>query len=264
MPPESQVTVVIPCYNCALTIRRAFASVIAQTRLPNQIIFVNDCSTDNTLSVLQTLVAPRKVDITIINLQTNGGPANARNIGIDTSNNDLIAFLDADDTWHSMKLQIQMHFMDENPTCLLSGHRVLYRKEYSHTPVKEVFSCYEITLRRLIFKNYFNTPSVLLRRGSLRFPSDFRYAEDYCFWLSLANDGGQLFFIDSPLGYVHKPFYGHSGLSSSLHLMHKYEMLALSKFRNSMSINRGYFVLSIWFAKIKYLLRIIKSIIRKF
>lgn len=259
MPVISEVTVVVPCYNCEDTIERAFKSILQQTHLPNEIILVNDCSIDNTSLILNDLRAPEEIELIILNLETNKGPARARNIGIERSSNDLIAFLDADDTWHPKKLEIQLRVMTENPQCAISGHIVEYKNESRVSSLKEVYAFREVKFRQLIFKNYFNTPSVIIRRGGLRFPDNFRFAEDYYFWLAIANEGGQLLFIDSVLGFVHKPFYGHSGLSSSLSLMHNYEIIALSCFRKNKHVHPSYVAAAIFFARLKYVVRIFRA-----
>jgi glycosyltransferase involved in cell wall biosynthesis len=260
---HTNLTVVVPCYNCAKTIENAFQSIIDQTRKPNQIILINDCSSDETSFVLKKLAITSNIETIIIELPCNQGPAYARNIGIDRSENNLIAFLDSDDTWHPLKLEIQIEIMEDNPDCALSGHIIKYKNSITQRPLKKVSSVREISFRQLLFKNYFNTPSVVIRRSNLRFPSDFRFSEDYFFWLSIASEGGKLLYINQTLGFVHKPFYGHSGLSAFLKSMHKSEIIALSRFKNNIFPDSGYISAAIFFAKFKYLLRIIKTKMRR-
>src|SRR4051812_11622105 len=95
-------SIVIPAYNAAKTIIASLESCLKQTRLPEEIIVVDDGSTDDTLSILQTRFAK---DVRIISLPKNSGPAAARNAGIATASSRFIVFQDADDVWHPKKLE---------------------------------------------------------------------------------------------------------------------------------------------------------------
>lgn len=97
------VSVVIPTYNYAQFVSEAIDSVLAQT-FPNvEIIVVDDGSTDNTKEVLSGYGAKIKYIF-----QKNKGVSAARNFGVRNSTGDLIAFLDADDTWFPDKIEKQI------------------------------------------------------------------------------------------------------------------------------------------------------------
>lgn len=255
------VAVVVPCYNCEDTIIRAFNSILNQAVLPRQIIMVNDCSTDGTANLIDQLEVLEGIHLRVIHLDKNAGPANARNIGIEESNCEFIAFLDADDTWHPMKIKIQHDVMVGNPDCALSGHKVVFKQHDENIDLMTLPPLCDITFNKLIFKNYFNTPSVMIRRTDLRFPADLRYAEDFYFWLLISSRRGRLIFIDGILGYVHKPFYGHSGLSASLSLMHQFELIVLKRFLKS-DASFVLVCLAMAFARFKYILRLLKAFAR--
>jgi len=129
------VSVVIPCYCCEDTIERAVVSVMSQTALPGEVILVDDASPDHgrTLSKLQELQERfrDKTHIEIIALKNNSGPSVARNAGWGTATQPYIAFLDADDAWHTQKLEIQYEWMKEHPEIALTGHKCLWLKEDS-------------------------------------------------------------------------------------------------------------------------------------
>nr|MBP7400333.1 glycosyltransferase family 2 protein [Chitinophagales bacterium] len=108
-----KVSVIIPVYNAAISIAKTVDSVLYQTLQSFEIILINDASTDNSLEII-TALAQQHAQISIINLQQNGGPGIARNAGIKKAIGKYIAFLDADDTWHSLKLEKQVAFMEAN------------------------------------------------------------------------------------------------------------------------------------------------------
>jgi GT2 family glycosyltransferase len=96
------VSVVIPAYNAASVLPRAIESVLGQTSRPEEVIVVDDGSTDNTAQVA-TQYGP---SITYIR-QDNAGASAARNRGIAEATGEWIAFLDSDDEWLPPKLQYQ-------------------------------------------------------------------------------------------------------------------------------------------------------------
>ncbi len=107
------ISVVIPVRNREHLITRAIESVVAQTLPVDEIIVVNDASTDHTVQVVEGLTKTLN-NLTLISLKENGGAANARNIGIRIAKGNLIAFLDSDDVWHVDKLSKQVKEFEAN------------------------------------------------------------------------------------------------------------------------------------------------------
>jgi glycosyltransferase involved in cell wall biosynthesis len=100
------ISVVIPAYNAASTITNTLNSARAQSHKNLEIVVVDDGSRDSTASLVATIAAqdPR---VRLVR-QTNAGVARARNRGIAETRAELIAFLDADDLWHPLKLERQL------------------------------------------------------------------------------------------------------------------------------------------------------------
>ncbi|WP_092093495.1 glycosyltransferase family 2 protein [Pisciglobus halotolerans] len=107
------VSIIMPTYNSAKYVENAIKSVLAQSYKNFELIIVDDCSKDNTESIVDKYV---KTDIRIkyIKLGINSGPAIARNKGIDLAKGTFISFLDSDDLWFSEKLSKQIKFMKDN------------------------------------------------------------------------------------------------------------------------------------------------------
>lgn len=107
---SSSVSVIMPTYNRGRWLGRAIDSVLAQIRPGDELIVVDDGSTDDTREVLAgfgdrvTCVAGR---------HRGAGPA--RNLGLASARGDLVAFLDSDDAWLPGKLALQRSFMDTRP-----------------------------------------------------------------------------------------------------------------------------------------------------
>jgi glycosyltransferase involved in cell wall biosynthesis len=97
-----KISVVIPAYNAAATIDATIKSVLAQTLAPDEILVVDDGSTDDMFLRLQAY----QPKISVFQ-QSNHGVAHARNFLCGRAAGELIAFLDADDIWHPQYLDTQ-------------------------------------------------------------------------------------------------------------------------------------------------------------
>ena len=120
-PPRASlgVSVIIPAYNAAETIRATLDSVLAQTRPADEILVMDDGSTDQTSEILEAY----KPKIHVFR-QFNGGVSAARNALFARAHGDLIAFLDADDIWHHAYLGVQTEMRKAHPEAAMSftGH----------------------------------------------------------------------------------------------------------------------------------------------
>ena len=103
------ISVVMAAYNAERYIAAALDSILAQTRKPDEIIVVDDGSTDATQTVLQSY----KHNILQINLSHVGG-SQAFNAGISAANGEFLAFLDADDLWEKEKLRNQCILLEKD------------------------------------------------------------------------------------------------------------------------------------------------------
>lgn len=89
---------------------RALKSIQSQSSAVDEVIIVDDASTDTTESIAQ-----RFPEYRYIKLAVNGGAAQARNVGIREAQHDLIAFLDSDDEWHLNKIELQKEQFNRYP-----------------------------------------------------------------------------------------------------------------------------------------------------
>ncbi|MDN6327404.1 MAG: glycosyltransferase family 2 protein [Alkalibacterium sp.] len=229
----ANVSVVIPCYNCSSTIERAIESVKAQTLLPKEVILVEDCSQDNTLAVLNRLKHQSPDGwIKVLSLSENIGAGGARNAGWDIATQRYICFLDSDDAWHPLKIEIQYAWMTDNPKVALTGHayRQIRPSElpvFTKVELHNNLSFSEVSPYNLLFSNRFSTPSVMIKADlPFRFEEGKRYAEDYLLWLQVALSGYKCFRSELKLFFMFKSSYGEAGLSSHLWRMERGELSA--------------------------------------
>jgi glycosyltransferase involved in cell wall biosynthesis len=105
-----KISVLIPAYNSAATIRTTLDSVLCQTGPADEILVMDDGSTDETVRILK-LYEPRIQTFS----QPNSGVSSARNALIARAQGDLIAFIDSDDVWHPRYLELQRKLYERYP-----------------------------------------------------------------------------------------------------------------------------------------------------
>lgn len=191
---ELTVSVVIPAYKATRTIGRALESVFAQSKKPREVVVVDDGSPDD----IATALLPYNEKVTLIR-KINGGAATARNLGIEQSSGDLIAFLDADDYWEPDKLARQLAIFVRYPKVGLVGSRFFSQEPGSTRVIQKagdvnLFGRVLAPKGREIFEvmEEFWTTTVVLRREALgenRFVPGLEPAEDRDLWIRLIASG---------------------------------------------------------------------------
>ena len=229
---QPDISVIIPTYNRAHILPRALDSVLAQTQLPIEIIVVNDGSTDGTKSVLSNYPGLKIID------QQYSGVSAARNIGLEHTNGEWIAFLDSDDEWLPGKLEQQWAAIcnDDKLIChteeiwIRNGKRVNPMKKHQkyggHIYEKCLPLCVISPSSVMIHQSVFNDIGV--------FDESLEVCEDYDLWLRICSKYSVLF-IDEPL--IMK-YGGHEDQLSRKHWgMDRFRVKALEKMIGSGALN---------------------------
>lgn len=197
MENKIDVSVIMPAYNAAAYIAEAVDSVFLQ-QVNWELIIIDDCSTDDTKSVLEEyLQDPRVI---YWKNDTNLGVAASRNLGIQKAAGAYIAFLDADDRWTAGKLESQLRLMQEKNAVLCSTARALMDQKGKLTgkiiPVKE-----KITYKSLLYSNCISMSSAVIKREiAMEFPMEQDYLhEDYILWLMVLKKYGVAYGINEPM-----------------------------------------------------------------
>lgn len=116
--PGDKISVIIPVFNRRNEVLRAIASALGQTLPPDEILVVDDASTDGTPEAVATLHDAR---IRILRHAHNRGAAAARNTGIGAAQGDWVALLDSDDEWDTRKLRLQIDALRRAPPNTLAS-----------------------------------------------------------------------------------------------------------------------------------------------
>jgi glycosyltransferase involved in cell wall biosynthesis len=239
------VSVVIPCHDAAGTLGRALDSVLAQSVRPLEIILVDDASADGTHEML----------LQVVRLAANQGAASARNAGWARARAPWVAFLDADDTWHPRKLELQYGALRQHADAdlLAHGHDFSWaRRDHGGLEMTVISAC------QLLARNRFVTSSVMLRRDApRRFREGQRHMEDHLLWMQMAYDSKKLVMIHRDLVTFHKPAFGAAGLSGDLWAMQRAELGNYLRLHREGHVGRA-LLLSLWlWSSLKFLRRLL-------
>lgn len=209
MHNKKGISVVIPAYNCQLYIKRAIESVLSQTRPADEVIVVDDGSTDGTAEVVGAYGS--KV---ILLQQENAGVSAARNAGIRAASGDWIAFLDADDEWLPDKLDAQDNLFAHHPQLKWGYANFLSQAGNTFNPEHPEWK--EQPPDKLFFDDYFEgycrgffawTGTVIIHRSVFDivglFEAGMKRGQDNDLWYRIAYQYPQVGYLRQPLAVYH-------------------------------------------------------------
>ena len=193
------ISIIMAAYNAENTIEKAILSVIAQTYTQFELIIINDCSSDQTLSIVKRFEALDK-RIFLFNNSCNRGVSYTRRYGLEKARGEWIAILDSDDAWAADKLEKQIRLQKEKNADLIytgsafmdsSGNSIEW---YLHVPL-------EIGYRQLLKQNLISNSSALVRKELYMqyYVSEDNMHEDFAIWLGILKTGRKAYGIDEPL-----------------------------------------------------------------
>lgn len=248
------ISAVIPNYNSERTIAKCLESILNQTEKVNEIIIVDDGSIDKSVAIIKEFIETIDSEVTIILLeQQNAGPSVARNKAVSQATSNHIAFLDSDDVWYPDHIRTVKSFLREN-----NDYKIISTK-YLGAPISYEG---EISFEKILLKNYFLTPCVVLDKDTFvkvgGFNEGMSFAEDYYLWLIiLSKNKGYLIDYVGSVNVDNKNSFGQNGLSSNLRLMHRGVLKCYKNIYSNQLIDFKTYIKIIVFEKIKYMRRIV-------
>ena len=225
----ASVTAIVPTYERAALVARALESIYAQTRPPDEVIVVDDGSTDGTAELVR-----ERFPAALLIQQNNAGVSAARNAGVARASGDWIALLDSDDEWLPRKIERQLAALERDPHPLCHTEEIWIRRGRRVNPMKKHAKQGGRIYRRCLPLCVISPSSALLSRALLEevgtFDADLPVCEDYDLWLRVCARHPVLF-LPEPLIVKHG---GHADqLSRSTPGMDRYRIVALEKMLES-------------------------------
>lgn len=190
------ISVIIPTFNRKNIVNAAIDSVLSQSYPNIELIVVDDGSTDKTVESL--LVYKKKINLY---RQDNKGASSARNLGVEKSKGEFIAFLDSDDTWHRSKLETQYKILASSgnnvPCCICDTIMNFSDNKISFFESHKLILNYEegviLNIGEIVWNDFILlVQSVLIKRSFLNIPVfdvNLKIMEDYDLSIKLSKIG---------------------------------------------------------------------------
>ncbi len=205
MDQNPLISIIIPVYNAAKYIKDTLDSVLLQDYENFEIILVNDCSTDESVKIIDSYRTDSR--IRLINNTSNQGAASSRNIGIGAACGDFIAFIDSDDIWDSRKLSKELEFMKSRDIAFaftayeFGDENAKGTGKYVNVPTKLVYK--EALSRTVIFTSTVMFDMSKLTKDDIKMP--LVASEDTATWWKLLRNGYTAYGLNESLTIYRRP-----------------------------------------------------------
>lgn len=247
---RDMISIITPSWNSEKYILETIKSVQAQTYKDWEILIIDDCSTDNTVKIVEYIIEYDS-RVKLIKQKKNLGPGAARTRGVQIASGRYIAYLDADDVWLPEKLERQIEFMRNN-NCFFSctSYEVINDsgkslKKYIHMPSKMNYMDY-------LTNNVLQTVGIMIDTSKvnkkLLFMPNIRIGEDAATWLQVLKAGYTCYGIDEILAKYRrtKDSLSSNKIKSVIGTWHMYtKVIKLPLWLASYCFIR-YIILAIW------------------
>jgi len=230
----SSISVIIPTFNRASLVMRALRSVFGQTRAPDEVLVIDDGSTDQTAEQVEKYF-PHVRYI----WQENRGVSAARNRGIQETSGEWIAFLDSDDEWKPRKLERQLASLTANASILVCHTEETWIRNGTRVnPMKKHQKYGGHIFQRCLPLCVISPSSTMIHRSIFEevgtFDESLPACEDYDLWLRVC--------VQFPILYLEEPlvvkYGGHADqLSGKYWGLDRFRIQALEKILTAESLS---------------------------
>ena len=199
---ETLISIITPSYNSSRFILDTYKSIQSQTYENWEWLITDDCSTDNSYS-LMVEISRRDKRVKLHRNKKNLGAALSRNSSISRAEGEFLAFIDSDDLWNKNKLKKQFNFMLEKDAAItFTPFKIISEAGIDSNKIIDNAAPDSISYSDLLFKRAtFGCSTVMVNRkkvGKIVMPN-IRTGQDYATWLSILKLGFNAYFLREPL-----------------------------------------------------------------
>lgn len=194
------VSIITPSYNSADYIVDTIEAILKQTYSHWELLITDDCSTDNTIEIIEDYVK-KDTRIKLQKLAINSGAGICRNKSIEIAKGRYIAFCDSDDVWMPQKLEKQLAFMNQKQcTLTYSSYMLMDEKGYE----KGIVVCRsQLNFNLLKRDNEIGCLTAMYDTSKIGkiYMSSIRKRQDWGLWLNILSVCKVAYGIKEPLAY---------------------------------------------------------------
>ena len=200
------ISIVIPVYNAEKYLNDTINTFFNQTYKNWEAIFIDDCSNDNSRKIIEDYSNKDK-RIKYYCQEKNGGPALARNRGVDLAKGQFFCYMDADDLWQEDKLEKQINFMKEKE-CAFSYTSYEFSNEDGIPTGKRVIAKETLKYEQALKNTIISTITVMfdlskIDKELIKMP-DLKYVEDTATWWKILRNGYVAYGIPKVFSYYRR------------------------------------------------------------
>ncbi len=209
-----RITAIVPVFNRFEYLADCLHSIFSQTRAPDEVLVIDDCSTESITDYLAG--TDYRNCVTVVRTDRNRGPAGGRNFGWRRATGNLIAFIDSDDLWEPYKTEVQLGWLRQNGDVagVYGGLTAFYPDGTSHPWATDRPP--QVTVANALADCNICVQTLLIRRQVLEsiggFDETFGILDDQDVAVRLAQQGHRIDFIsDPPMGRLRRNSQNQSG-----------------------------------------------------
>lgn len=204
----TKFSVVVPTYKREEELKRALESIASQTYEDFELIVVDDNPKEENRRKVRTIVEELEgLDVNLLVNDDKQGVSSARNLGIENSSGEFVAFLDDDDEWKPKKLEKEAEKLGAEEDCDAVYSTI---EMYSEGEIQDVVRREEnMSLEKELQRDRIGSPSrVTIRKEIIQavdgFDEDIPSGEDWDIWIRLLANGTDFCYIEKPLVRYHQ------------------------------------------------------------
>lgn len=201
MARETLISVIMSVYNGEKYLKEAIGSILNQTYTNFEFIIIDDCSSDSSISIIQSYNDPR---IVLIQNKENLGLTKSLNEGLRQAKGEYIARMDADDCMMPNRLEKQLDFLHKNTSVIVVGSSAFIIDENGvQIGIKKTITDHSQLRFHMLFKNQILHPTTMFRKDEIiklgAYNEQYRFAQDYDLWSRILEKEYLISNIEEPL-----------------------------------------------------------------
>ncbi len=188
-----KISVIMPLYNAEQYVKKAIESILQQTYKDFELLIIDDCSTDNSLEVVNSIKSSK---IKIINNEKNEGIAVSRNKGLEFAEGQYVALMDDDDLTVPNRFELQNDYLESHNDIDVIGGRhcaIDHRDQIIQTFMEPLNNPKYIRAYIMLYNPIANGSTMIrndfLKENQIRYQDNSLGMEDYRFWIDCSVKG---------------------------------------------------------------------------